>query len=197
MTQGAFECVFQMRLSVKMLERQSKKAATLAKKKRNLVAAATVKGDEEKARIHGAEAVRLRNESLAYLRMAARIEAVRSVVERMNAEKQLVWQLGAVAKSLEQSMQKMSLTEVSALMDKFRDKEEDLQVLEHTVNSGIDQTTASMAPTDEVDELIRQTADEYSLQLEVLMPALARPKVELAQLAHDETLPLQSKQQTV
>jgi division protein CdvB (Snf7/Vps24/ESCRT-III family) len=67
----------------------------------------------------------------------------------------------------------MNLVQVAQVMDKFTEKVEDFQILEETVNNTMEKTTANLVVKDDVDDLIRQVADEYNLQLEELLPAIA------------------------
>jgi charged multivesicular body protein 1 len=70
-----------------------------------------------------------------------------------------------VVKGMDQSLQAMDIEQLSALMDKFEDQFEDLDVktgyMEQTMNS----TTATSTPAEQVDELISKVADENNLQL--------------------------------
>lgn len=68
----------------------------------------------------------------------------------------------------------MNLVQVATVMDKFTERVEDFQIMEETVNKTMDQTTANLVVKDDVDDLIRQVADEYNLQLEELLPNLAK-----------------------
>jgi division protein CdvB (Snf7/Vps24/ESCRT-III family) len=123
---------------------------------------------------------------------------VRGVVESMGAQKQVTLQLAKVSQQLEASMQcmflpffqeiigshivAMNLVQVAQVMDKFTEKVEDFQILEETVNKTMDQTTANLVVKDDVDDLIRQVADEYNLQLEELLPNLAKASMPCSKL---------------
>jgi charged multivesicular body protein 1 len=70
-----------------------------------------------------------------------------------------------VVKGMDKSLQAMDIEQLSALMDKFEQQFEDLDVktgyMEQTMNS----TTAVSTPAEQVDELISKVADENNLEL--------------------------------
>ena len=70
-----------MKFTVKEFERNSKKCDKEEKLERTKLKKAIQKGNMEVARIHGENAIRQKNQSLNFLRMAARIDAVASRVQ--------------------------------------------------------------------------------------------------------------------
>jgi charged multivesicular body protein 1 len=56
------------------------------------------------------------------------------------------------------------------VMEKFEQQFEDMDVQTSYMESSIGQSTASTTPQDQVDELIRQVADENGLERDAEMP---------------------------
>lgn len=73
--------LFSLKFTVKEFERNSKKCDKEEKAERAKLKKAIQKGNMEVARIHGENAIRQKNQSLNFLRMAARIDAVSSRVQ--------------------------------------------------------------------------------------------------------------------
>lgn len=73
--------LFNLKFAAKELERQSKKAEKEEKTEKMKLKKAIQKGNMEVARIHAENAVRQKNQSLNYLRMSARVDAVSSRVQ--------------------------------------------------------------------------------------------------------------------
>lgn len=68
--------LFNMKFAAKNLVRFSKKCDTDERKEKELLKKAIAKNNLELARIHAENAIRQKNQSLNYLRMSARIDAV-------------------------------------------------------------------------------------------------------------------------
>lgn len=70
------EHLFNLKFAVKDLERSAKKAEKEEKLEIAKTKKAIQKGNTEVARIHAENAIRQKNQSLNYLRMSARVDAV-------------------------------------------------------------------------------------------------------------------------
>ena len=99
---------------------------------------------------------------------------MRSRLEQMRAEKQLVRALPGVVKAMEKSMASMDLQSMTNVMDKFSQQFEDLEVQSEFVGETMSSATASMTPQSDVDALISMTADEHALDISTLMPGFER-----------------------
>lgn len=75
------DTLFQLRFSAKQLERLSKKAEKDQAVQQSKVKKALQQGNIEGAKIYAENAIRKKNESLNFLRMASKIDAVRSKVQ--------------------------------------------------------------------------------------------------------------------
>lgn len=68
----------------------------------------------------------------------------------------------------------MDVQKVSMVMDQFEKKFEDMEVASDVMDKSMNAVTANMAAQDDVDDLIRQVADEHSLELKVLLPEIGQ-----------------------
>jgi hypothetical protein len=82
-----------LKFTVKEFERNSKKCDKEEKLERTKLKKAIQKGNMEVARIHGENAIRQKNQSLNFLRMAARIDAVASRVQTAVTTKKVLGSL--------------------------------------------------------------------------------------------------------
>lgn len=80
----------------------------------------------ENAKIHAENAIRQKNQSINYLRMSARVDAVASRVQTAITTKRVTQGMTGVVKAMDAAMKSMSLEKISSVMDKFEKQFEDL-----------------------------------------------------------------------
>jgi charged multivesicular body protein 1 len=134
----------------------------------------------EGAKIYAANAIRKKNEALNLLRLASRIDATAARVQTAVTMKKVTSNMANVVKGMDKAMQSMNLEQVSKakqismVMDKFEQQFEDLDVQTEYMENSMGQTTATMTPGDQVDELMQQVAEENGLELQMEMPTTAQ-----------------------
>ena len=74
---------------------------------------------------------------------------------------------------MDSAMKSMNLEKISTLMDKFEKEFEDLDVQTSVMEGAMSQTTATNVPTDAVDVLMKQAADEAGIELSHELPSAA------------------------
>ncbi len=122
------DAYFQLRMSTKQLDRLSKKAEKEQRQQEAKVKQFLAKGNVEAARIYAENAVRKKNESLNYLRMSAKVDAVASRIKSAQTMKQVTKNMGSVVKALDKAINANDLKKITAVMDKFETQFEDLDV---------------------------------------------------------------------
>jgi charged multivesicular body protein 1 len=147
------------------LERLSKKAEKEQKAQEKKVKQQLEKGNQEGARIYAENAIRKKNESLGYLRMSGKVDAVASRVQSAQTMKNVSKNMGSVVKSLDKAINSMELQKISAVMDKFESQFEDLDVRTSVMEDSMGVATTTNTPVAQVDDLIRQVADEAGLEV--------------------------------
>ena len=68
--------------------------------------------------------------------------------------------MSGVVKAMDSAMKSMNLEKISNLMDRFEKDFEDLDVQTSVMEGAMNQTTATNVPTDAVENLMKQAADE-------------------------------------
>jgi len=159
------DSLFQLKFCSKQLARLSKKAEKEQKSQEAKVKKALEQGNVEGARIYAENAVRKKNESLNYLRMSGKVDAVASRVQSAVTMKGVAKNMGSVVKSLDKAINSMELQKISAVMDKFEQQFEDLDVHTSVMEQSMGSATTTNTPASQVDDLIKAMADEAGLDV--------------------------------
>jgi charged multivesicular body protein 1 len=154
------EHMFNLKFAVKDLERQAKKCEKEEKLELAKTKKAIQKGNTEVARIHAENAIRQKNQSLNYLRMSARVDAVASRVQSALVTRKVTNSMAGVVKAMDAAMKGMNLEKISGLMDKFESQFEDLDVQSSYMDNTMSQTVTTAVPQNDVDSLLQRVADE-------------------------------------
>ncbi|KAF5363503.1 hypothetical protein D9756_000345 [Leucocoprinus leucothites] len=150
-------------------------------------------GNNEGARIYASNAIRKKTESLNLLRLSSRIDAVASRVETAVTMRQVTGNMTSVVRGMDKAMESMNLERISMVMDKFETQFSDLDVQTVTMEDAIGATTAISTPQDQIDLLLRQTAEEANIELQHDLAAknvdsLAEPSPKERVLEEDDKL---------
>merc|ERR1711862_450063 len=70
-----------------------------------------------------------------------------------------------VVKGMSNGLKSMNIDKISAVMYKFEQQFEDLDVKTQYMEGAMNATTATSTPSEQVDELIERVADENNLEL--------------------------------
>lgn len=165
--------LFNLKFASKQLLRDSKRCEKEEKAEKAKLKKAIEKGNTDVARIHAENAVRKRQESLNLLRTSARVDAVASRVQTAATTKRMTTSMQGVVKAMDSAMKSMNLEKISGLMDRFEKDFEDLDVQTSVMEGAMNQTTATNVPQDAVEQLMKQTADEAGLELNMELPSAA------------------------
>lgn len=159
------DMLFQLRFTTKQLERLSKKAEKEQKKEEAKIKKAIAQKNVEGARIYAENAIRKKNESLNYLRFAARVDGVSARVQTAVAMKGITKQMEGVTKALDKAMSSMDLEKVEQIMGKFEKQFEDIDVRTSTLENSMSSATTLSTPQDQVESLMKQIAEENDLDI--------------------------------
>ncbi|XP_066926279.1 charged multivesicular body protein 1a-like [Clytia hemisphaerica] len=159
------DTLFQLKFASKQLERASKKCEKEEKAQQAKIKKAMQQKNIEGARIYAENAIRKKNESLNYLRMASRVDAVASRVQTGVMMKSLTKTMGSVVKGLDKALSSMDLGKISAIMEKFEKQSEHLDVHTSVMDDTMGAATTLSTPQNQVDSLIQQVADENGLEV--------------------------------
>lgn len=162
--------LFNLKFAVKELQRNSIKCNKKEKVERARTKQAIIKGNMEVARIHAENAIRQKNEGINYLRMSVRVDAVANRVQTALTTRKVTNSMTGVVKSLDAAIRSNNLEKITALMDTFDKQFEEMDVQTGVMESDMSRSTTTSAPTQQVDSLIQQVADEAGLELNLELP---------------------------
>mmetsp|Transcript_10561 Transcript_10561/g.13702 ORF Transcript_10561/g.13702 Transcript_10561/m.13702 type:complete len:156 (-) Transcript_10561:228-695(-) len=117
------------------------------------------------ARIYAQNAIREKNQSLKYLQLSSRIDAVAARLDTAMRTEQLSKSMSGVVKGMGSAMKSMNVDKISSTMDQFEKQFEDLDVTAAYMEDAIGGATAITTPEDDVNQLIQVVADEHNLDL--------------------------------
>jgi len=123
------------------------------------------KGNMEGARVYAANAIREKNQSLKFLQLSSRIDAVASRVETAVRMNTLTKDMIKVTKGMKGVLRTMNPERISKVMDKFERQFEDLDVVSAYQENAMDANSAMTTPESDVDTLMQQVADEHGLKV--------------------------------
>nr|CAH0099790.1 unnamed protein product [Daphnia galeata] len=189
------DTLFQLRFCAKQLERLSKKAEKDQAVQQGKIKKALQQGNVEGAKIYAENAIRKKNEALNFLRMASKVDAVRSKVQTAVTMKEVAKNMGMVVKALDKAVNTMDLQKISAVMEKFESQFEDMDVRTSVMEDAMGSATTLTTPRDQVDLLIQQVADEAGLEITdqlanagSIPSAIGTPSASVAASANDDQL---------
>uniref|UniRef100_A0A672K4G3 Chromatin modifying protein 1B n=1 Tax=Sinocyclocheilus grahami TaxID=75366 RepID=A0A672K4G3_SINGR len=104
------------------------------------------KGNMEVARIHAENAIRQKNQSVNFLRMSARVDAVAARVQTAVTMNKVTKSMAGVVKGMDVTLKSMNLEKISALMEKFERQFETLDVQTAQMEDTMSSTTTLTTP---------------------------------------------------
>ncbi|CAA7259622.1 unnamed protein product [Cyclocybe aegerita] len=80
--------------------------------------------------------------------------------------RQVTGNMTSVVRGMDKAMESMNLERISIVMDKFESQFTDLDVQTSYMEDAMGATTAISTPQDQIDILMRQTAEEANIELQ-------------------------------
>lgn len=185
--------LFNLKFAAKELQRSSKKCDKEEKVEKTKVKKAIQKGNMEVARIHAENAIRQKNQSVNFLRMSARVDAVAARVQTAVTMNKVTKDMAGVVKGMDAVLKTMNLEKVSGLMDKFERQFETLDVQTAQMEDTMSSTTTLTTPQGQVDGLMKELADEAGLDLSMDLPEGQKGSLGAASAASTEQDELSSR----
>uniref|UniRef100_A0A4W3I433 Charged multivesicular body protein 1B n=1 Tax=Callorhinchus milii TaxID=7868 RepID=A0A4W3I433_CALMI len=164
------EHLFNLKFAAKELSRSAKKCDKEEKVEKTKIKKAIQKGNMEVAKIHAENAIRQKNQSINFLRMSARVDAVAARVQSAVTMGKVTKSMAGVVKSMSVTLKNMNLEKISSLMDTFEQQFETLDVQTQQMEDTMSHTTTLTTPQQQVDSLMHEMADEAGLDLNMQLP---------------------------
>ncbi|CDS37440.1 chmp1 chromatin modifying protein [Echinococcus multilocularis] len=174
------DVVFDLKFSGKQLTRYSQKAESESKMCRGKLKKALEARNVDAARIYAEDSIRKHKESIQYMVMASRLDAVQSRLRSASTMKTMTKDIGKVTNRLKSSMASMNLEKIEEVMGDFEKTFTDLDVRTSTVEGSMNTVMATSAPENEIQSLIKQVAEENGLEVEAAMAGAQVPTDSIA-----------------
>ncbi|CAH8666991.1 unnamed protein product [Dicrocoelium dendriticum] len=172
--------LFQLRYSSKQFSRLSAKSEKESAQQVSRVKKALLDKNNDVAKVYAENAIRKHNESVNYLRLASRLDAVQSRIQSAIQMNQAVKNIGSVSKELEKAMKSMNLEQIEKIMGKFESQFEDLDVRSFTMENSMGNAVTLSAPEDQVNSLLQKVAAESGLEIDTALRGVDVPSGSLA-----------------
>ncbi|VDM24713.1 unnamed protein product [Hydatigera taeniaeformis] len=163
--------LFDLKFTSKQLLNFSKKCEKEEKAAKAQLKKSIQAGNMDCSRVYAENAIRKKNEALNYMRMSSRIDAVAARVQTAVTTQSVTASMRNVVSGMSAAMKSMNLEKVSNLMDQFEKEFESLDVQSQVMEGTMSNTTSLNAPSNEVDSLMRETADEAGIELDLNLPS--------------------------
>ncbi|XP_073920498.1 charged multivesicular body protein 1B2-like isoform X2 [Castor canadensis] len=164
------ENTYLTKFAAKELNKNAKKCDKEETTEKANIKKAIQKGSTEVARIHAENAIRQKNQAINFLRMSTKIDAVAARVQTAVTMGKVTKSMTDVVKSMDATLKSLNLQKISALMDKFEQQFETLDVQTQQMEDTMSSTTALTTPQSQVDMLLQEMADEAGLDLNMELP---------------------------
>jgi len=125
------------------------------------------RGNVEAARIHSSNAIRLKNESINFLRLSSRLDACASRVKGAQMMETVIKTMSTVVKGMDKALETMDPEKIGMVMDKFEQQVEGLDVTTANMESSMGSVTAMSTPEDEVNCRFLQCLSQGKLTMEI------------------------------
>jgi charged multivesicular body protein 1 len=165
--------LFNLKFASKQLQKESKKAEKEMMKEKEKVKKAMQSGRNDIAQIHASNAIMQKNQSLSFLKMSSRIDAVSGKLSGAIKMQKVTGSMAQITKTMGKVLQTMKLDKIQETMDKFEKAFEDTDVMSATVTGAMDSSTSMATPQSEIEDLMKEVADENQLEYG---EAMARPQ---------------------
>uniref|UniRef100_A0A6Q2Z191 Charged multivesicular body protein 1B n=1 Tax=Esox lucius TaxID=8010 RepID=A0A6Q2Z191_ESOLU len=159
------EHLFNLKFAAKELQRNSQRCDKEERTEKAKVKKAIQKGNMEVARIHAENAIRQKNQSINFLRMSARVDAVAARVQTAVTMNQVTKSMAGVVKSMDATLKSMNLEKISALMEKFEHQFETLDVQTAQMEDTMATTTTLTTPQVHTHTMATTTTLDLTLEL--------------------------------
>ena len=183
------DTIFNMRLASKRFAKESKRAENEEKAERAKAKVYLEKGVIESAQIHAENSIRKKNDSLNYLRLSSKMDAVVSRIQSATRTEEITSQFSRVIPQMNRVLRNMNLENIGETMGQFEKMFEDLDVASGYINESLGTSTAMSTPQTQVNGLLQQIASENNIevgdQLGIAPTGIAAPSQQNA-VQHDD-----------
>lgn len=138
------------KLTSKQMARSAKKCDKNMKEQKEKLKKAIEQGNMEGARIYGQNVIREKNQSLNFLRLGSRIDAVASRLETAIRMQDVNKAMGQTVQGMASAMKSMEVDKIARTMEEFEKNFEDMDVRSGYMESTMEASTSMTTPPEQV-----------------------------------------------
>lgn len=164
------DAIISLKMTARQFERQSAASARLDTRERANVKKSLERGACDVAAVHASSAIRHKNESLNFLRLASRLDGMTSRLETQMKMRGAQHAIASIVKNLERALNTESIEKMHNTFDTFEKQCDNLQIQSDAMETAMGGVTQSTTPPHEVDDLISQIAHENNIEIRAGLP---------------------------
>lgn len=169
------QSLVRLQMASETMKRKSQQAKKQQRLEDKQAAAAMAAEEHEIAVIHAENAIRCKNLTVTYLRLSARLGAIANKVDTAIEMHQVTNTMCSIVGGLEEALQTMNIQRVSAIMDRFNEQFAELDEQARVMDTAMQSTTSSTAPSSEIEAYMQQLAEANGIQVAQSLSAIPAP----------------------
>ena len=158
-----------MRYAAKQCERLATKTEQAVQAREQKVKQHIASGRQEVARVHASTMISQQQASIAYHKLSARLDAVATRLELLVRANAIISGIASLLPLLDSALDSMDIEQVDEVLNQFEACMIELEQRSSAIDSRMGKTTASSAPTEQVNNLMELIADRHGLDLKKQM----------------------------
>ncbi|SBT35693.1 vacuolar protein sorting-associated protein 46, putative (VPS46) [Plasmodium ovale wallikeri] len=158
--------IFRLKLKTKELEKLSSRSELEEKKLIGDVKKAIQAGKIDIARLYAEKCIRKKNEKINYLNLSNKLDILVSRLEGAYRSASLVKDVGVMIPLIQKINAETNAIKIGNDVMKLENIFDEISISSELINDTVQTSSAVIAPTEEVNELISKIADEHAIQLD-------------------------------
>ncbi|CAD2086283.1 vacuolar protein sorting-associated protein 46, putative [Plasmodium vinckei lentum] len=158
--------IFRLKLKTKELEKLSNRSELEEKRFVMDVKKAIQAGKIDMARLYAEKCIRKKNEKINYLNLSNKLDVLVSRLEGAHRSASLVKDVSVMIPLIQQINSETNAVKIGSDVMKLENIFDEISITSDLINDTVQTSSAIVAPTEEVDELISKIADEHALKLD-------------------------------
>jgi charged multivesicular body protein 1 len=159
------DTIFEMRLASKQFVKESQRCEREEKQEKEKARKKLEQGLIDIARIHAENAIRKKNESLNYMRLASKMDAVTTRIQSAHRTETITGNLAKAVSQMDRTLKNMKPENIAQTMTNFEKSFEDIDVATGYINESLNQATSVSAPREQVDHLLGEIASVNNIEV--------------------------------
>lgn len=159
------DTIFDMKLASKQFVKESQRCEKEERVEKDKAKKKLEQGLIDIARIHAENAIRKKNESVNYLKLSSKMDAVVTRIQSAYRTEQITGNLSKAITQMNRSLKTMRPENITETMSNFEKTFEDIDVATGYVNDSLNQATSVSAPREQVDHLLGEIASVNNIEV--------------------------------